>query len=115
METSLPGSPPIRAESSNPRNTPCIPAYPVGPADRTGWLKFSPSLTLNKIECFSKASILLDFLIGLLLGYWYLRFICYLVLGIYIFECGNRSWVLHPIKRIGPPKLFLKTDPYRTL
>ncbi len=31
----------------NPQNTQCIRACPVGPEDRTGRLKFSPSLNLN--------------------------------------------------------------------
>ena len=50
---------PISVSSSNfnPQNTPCIRACPVGPEDRTGWLKFSPSLNLNKIEHFSKVSL----------------------------------------------------------
>jgi hypothetical protein len=55
---------PIPASGSNfnPRNTQCIPACPVGPADRTGVAnppKFgggSPSLDLKKIEHFSKVS-----------------------------------------------------------
>ena len=38
------------------QNTKCIRASPVGPEDRTGWLKFSSFLNLNKIEHFSKAS-----------------------------------------------------------
>jgi hypothetical protein len=40
----------------NPRNTQCMSACPVGPADRTGVVKFSPALNLNKFEHFSKVS-----------------------------------------------------------
>jgi hypothetical protein len=51
---------PISALGSyfNPQNTQCIRACPVGPEDRTGWLKYSPALNLNKIEHFSKVSII---------------------------------------------------------
>jgi len=54
----------------NPQNTPCIPACPVGPADRTGVVKIFAFLALEprlnikygfnwagKIEHFSKVSI----------------------------------------------------------
>jgi len=43
----------------NPRNTKCIPAWSVGPADRTGWLKLSPFLNLNKNWHFSKVSFVI--------------------------------------------------------
>jgi hypothetical protein len=63
---------PIPASGSNfnPQNTPCIPACPVGPADRTGVVKIFAFLALEprlnitkgfnwagKIEHFSKVSI----------------------------------------------------------
>ena len=47
----------VSGSNFNPQNTICIRACPVGPEDRTGWLKFSPSLNLNKIEHFSKVSL----------------------------------------------------------
>jgi hypothetical protein len=46
----------LSGSNFNPQNTLCIRACPVGPEDRTGWLKFSSSLNLNKIEHFSKVS-----------------------------------------------------------
>jgi hypothetical protein len=47
----------VSGSNFNPQNTICIRACPVGPEDRTGWLKFSPSLNLNKIEHSSKVSL----------------------------------------------------------
>ncbi len=58
---------PASGSNFNPRNTQCIPACPVGPADRTGVVnppKFgggSPFLALNKIERFAKVSFIEDF------------------------------------------------------
>jgi hypothetical protein len=46
----------VSGSTFNPQNTICMDACPVGPEDRTGWLKFSPSLNLNKIEHFSRVS-----------------------------------------------------------